>query len=157
MFEIIDEKCTPSRGSKYSACVDLRSREDVVIDIGSTVLIPLGVKLDMEELYLNWYRNTDQNRNRPSWSNFKLSHYFQLMLRSSLSKHLVITGGVGVIDCDYEGEIMIRVHNLTSMKGAKIDKGQRIAQITLMEHKSYLMGYETDEIRDGGFGSTGSK
>ena len=152
MFKIIDEKCTPKRGSKYSACVDLRSREDVVIDIGSTVLIPLGVKLDMEELYLNWYRDTDQNR--PSWSNFKLSHYFQLMLRSSLSKHLVITGGVGIIDCDYEGEIMIRVHNLTAMRGVKIDSGQRIAQIALLEHKSHLMGYDTETKRYGGFGST---
>jgi len=28
---------------------------------------------------------------------------------------------------------------------------------TLKEHKGYLMGYESDVTRDGGFGSTGEK
>jgi len=36
-----------------------------------------------------------------------------------------------------------------------IKKGDKIAQIALMEHKSYLMGYESEEERTGGFGSTG--
>ena len=35
-----------------------------------------------------------------------------------------------------------------------IRKGDRIAQITLLEHKSYLFGIESDVVRDGGFGST---
>ena len=35
-----------------------------------------------------------------------------------------------------------------------IRKGQKVAQCTLKEHKGYLMGYESDVVRDGGFGST---
>jgi len=34
-------------------------------------------------------------------------------------------------------------------------KASKIAQITLIEHKSYLIGVESEEERDGGFGSTG--
>ena len=37
----------------------------------------------------------------------------------------------------------------------EIKKGDRIAQITLLEHKSHLFGIESDKERKGGFGSTG--
>lgn len=40
-------------------------------------------------------------------------------------------------------------------KSFKISKGDKVAQCTLKEHKGYLMGYESDVIREGGFGSTG--
>lgn len=36
-----------------------------------------------------------------------------------------------------------------------INKGDKVAQCTLMEHKGYLMGIESDAERSGGFGSTG--
>lgn len=36
-----------------------------------------------------------------------------------------------------------------------INKGDKIAQCTLMEHKGYLLGIESDTERSGGFGSTG--
>ena len=36
-----------------------------------------------------------------------------------------------------------------------INKGNKVAQITLKEHKGYLMGIESDTERNGGFGSTG--
>lgn len=36
-----------------------------------------------------------------------------------------------------------------------ISKGDKVAQCTLKEHKGYLMGFESDAIRKGGFGSTG--
>ena len=38
-----------------------------------------------------------------------------------------------------------------------IKKGQKVCQCALKEHKSYLMGYETDKERSGGYGSTGTK
>jgi len=38
----------------------------------------------------------------------------------------------------------------------QIKKGDKIAQITLLEHKSYLFGVESDVERSGGFGSTGA-
>ena len=37
-----------------------------------------------------------------------------------------------------------------------IRKGDKIAQITLLEHKGYLFGIGTDKERDGGLGGTGS-
>ena len=37
------------------------------------------------------------------------------------------------------------------------DNKTKIAQCTLKEHKGYLMGYESDVVRDGGFGSTGDE
>jgi hypothetical protein len=39
----------------------------------------------------------------------------------------------------------------------KISKGDKVAQCTLKEHKGYLMGYESDVVRTGGFGSTDNK
>jgi dUTPase len=36
-----------------------------------------------------------------------------------------------------------------------IKKGDKIAQCTLKEHRGYLMGYESDIVRSGGYGSTG--
>lgn len=35
-----------------------------------------------------------------------------------------------------------------------IKKGDKIAQISLVEHKTYLLGVESEDVRDGGFGST---
>ena len=180
MFEVLDEVCNPTKGSEFSACVDLYAREDVTIGAGETVLVPLGVKIcekllnevakekidygDKEELFIEW---------------FKKSHQLNLHIRSSMSaKHgLIIANGTGVIDLDYEDEIMICLHCPIAMvdydygdnimtqysKGRGkskhreyfvIKKGQKIAQISLVEHKSYLMGIETKDKRTGGFGSS---
>jgi hypothetical protein len=38
----------------------------------------------------------------------------------------------------------------------QINKGEKIAQIMLCEHKSYFMGYESETERIGGFGSSGN-
>lgn len=39
MFKTVLDGKLPTRGSKYSACVDLYAREDVVIGAGETKLI----------------------------------------------------------------------------------------------------------------------
>lgn len=36
-----------------------------------------------------------------------------------------------------------------------INKGDKVAQCTLKEHRGYLLGYESDVVRVSGFGSTG--
>ena len=186
MFKVLDEVCKPTKGSKYSAAVDLYAREDVVIGAGETVKVPLGVCVDLEN-----FRNTiffseekgfiddkedDQLQSdlENIWKDFLESHYLQLEPRSSL-RAKGLQAGTGIIDLDYKNEIMIILHNpitgldennlfngckdntgsldLTSFK---IDKGEKIAQILLKEHKSYLMGIESNEERTGGFGSTGN-
>ncbi len=85
---------------------------------------------------------------------------------------LIIANGTGIIDMDYGGEIMICLHkpyndddalrhhlnllgeNHNNKREFILKKGDRIAQISLVEHKSYLFGIESETKRDGGFGST---
>lgn len=162
MLEILDKVCTPTKGSKYSAAIDLYSREDIVIGAGETKLIPLGVKIDKNKMPI--YLQNNMHR-----------HYLQLEPRSSLRAKGLIAG-TGIIDLDYKDEIMIILHNpiwqtrlgtyedgkktivhfgATTNFDYKINKGDKIAQILLKEHKTYLFGIETEDERSGGFGSTG--
>jgi dUTPase len=171
MFKVLDEACEPKRGTKYSAYVDLFAREDVVIGAGETKVVKLGVKLDLEQLYKNILRDYGQVVGYVD--EFMNSHYLEVALRSSLAvKGLIIANGIGIIDLDYPDEIGLIVHNPNNInlfksrdkidlwvkelkKEFKISKGDKVAQCTLKEHKGFLMGYESDIIRDGGYGSTG--
>ncbi len=183
MFIILDEVCEPSKGTKYSACVDLKSRIDIKIKQGETVLIPLGIKIDIASILdknlllmpsgcYNAILNDDESfftkNNIPYMykdelqqeaDSFLQRHYFQLMIRSSLSKDLIIANGVGIIDIDYKDEVMIRLHNpvksdVSSDNTITIKKSQRIAQILLLEHRSSFFNIQSNEQRNGGFGST---
>ena len=185
MFKILDGACTPKRGTRYSAYVDLFAREDVIIGAGETKIVKLGVKLDLdlidrELLGINSCKNDIVCLQ--IWERFLRSHYLEVALRSSLGvKGLIIANGIGIIDLDYPDEIGLIVHNpimnswnenfedgtvdfITHLhKGVngedrfKISKGDKVAQACLKEHKGYLMGYETETLRAGGFGSTDNK
>jgi len=172
MFKVLDEVCVPERGTKYSAYVGLFSREDVTIGAGGTILVSLGVKIDLSELFCNARAgnlldlSTTQGEIE-DWENFLKSHYLELSISSSLAvKGLIAPNDICIIDLDYSNEIGLIVHNPIDshilndfIRGRineyKIKKGDRVAQCTLKEHKSYLMGYESDVVRDGGFGRTG--
>ena len=177
MFKVLDECCTPKRGTKFSAYVDLFSAEDVVIGAGETKIVKLGVKLDLEKLKENKFRSANDkvDIDSPLWQEFLKSHYLEVALRSSLAvKGLIIANGIGIIDLDYPDEIGLIVHyplllenrtdnvgrvwsdKVLNYKEFKISKGDKVVQCTLKEHKGYLMGYESDVVRDGGFGSTGA-
>ena len=164
MFKVLEDICNHTKGSKYSAAIDLYAREDAVIGAGETVKVPLGVKLDLEEII----NSNDEIYNNPDI--FLKSHYFELEPRSGM-RLKGITAGTGIIDLDYKDEICIVFHNLLTFKAIvkwifsfgrnksvfKISKGEKIAQILLKEHKTYLMGVDTQEERTGGFGSTDKK
>lgn len=170
MFEVLDEVCTPQRGTKYSAYVDLFAKEDCTIGAGETKIVKLGVKLDIEKLKKMILKNpidfTGFDGRFPNLlSNDTIiqralkSHYLEVALRSSLGvKGLIISNGIGIIDLDYPDEIGLIVHN-PEKNGMSIEfeikKGSKVAQCTLKEHKGYLMGYESDIVRTSGFGSTG--
>jgi len=151
MFRTINEGMYPTRGSKYSAAVDLYANETVVIGAGETKLIPLGVCIDLmsnNELFMHY-----------DIGHFKNSHYLQLMPRSSLRAKGLISN-MGVIDLDYvyPNEIKIIIHNPSQFRDRfTINKGDKIAQAILVEHKSWLMGIESDTERTNGFGSTGER
>ena len=179
MFKILDEVCTPIRSTRYSAYIDLFSREDVVIGAGETKVIPLGIKLDVTKIGLKLADIGQDNSTQliEKLNQFKELHYLEVALRSSLAvKGLIIPNGIGIIDLDYPDEIGLIVHNpiidenFNDIVGALggnrdafveskiiIHKGDKVAQCTIKEHKGYLMGYESDVIRDGGYGSTGDK
>lgn len=190
MFKILDGACTPKRGTKYSAYVDLFAREDVIIAAGETKIVKLGVKLDMDffESMFNpdkldfktakvggLYSDDELRIQKHQLHNFLKSHYLEIALRSSLGvKGLIIANGIGVIDLDYPDEIGLIVHKPvtifedgensdgSSYSGYNddefhISKGDKVAQCTLKEHKGYLMDYETETLRTGGFGSTDNK
>lgn len=166
MFKILDKECTPTRGSKFSAAVDLCSSEDVAIGAGETKKIPLGITLDYDKFPL-YIKN-----------NMK-SFYLELHPRSSIMTKNGLIGNVGIIDIDYTGEICMIFHNPICGDEAFIEnedgdihnefiggnlnnyytikKGDRIAQITLLEHKSYLFNIHSEDERVGGFGSTDKK
>jgi len=172
MFKKIREDAImPTRGSKYSACVDVYANEDVVIGAGETKLIGIGIAIDLDGIVMSINQH-ECNGNKDCVDWFLKTMYLQLMLRSSLGKKgLILPNGVGVIDLDYKDEIKMIVHNplVTAYFGEgnrleiglydkyEIKKGDRIGQITLLEHKSYLFGIDTKDERDGGFGSTGER
>ena len=177
MLKVLDEVCTPTMGSKYSAAIDLYAREDAVIGVGETKIIPLGVCIDLD----GWLK---------SFEEFKGCHYLQLEPRSSL-RAKGLQAGTGIIDMDFAQEIQLVLSNPIQYIDKQIDfdkdddyieidymgsprereddvivkyssyfkvnKGDKIAQIMLKEHKTYLMGISTEDKRVGGFGSTGSK
>ncbi len=112
MFKVVKGGKTPTKGSEFSACVDLYSREDIILSPSETALIPLGISLDLSKLWELKRSSFNTEKELDEWIlKFKKTHYIQLMLRSSLSKKLIIANGVGIIDIDYKDEIMIRVHN----------------------------------------------
>lgn len=155
MFKAINNGTLPTRGSKHSACIDLYANEDVTIGAGETVLVGLGVCIDLELLRKSLKQNKEHFYSAHV-DVFRNCHYLQLMLRSSLGKQgLILPNGVGVIDLDYKDELKMIIHNTTDRY--EINKGDRIGQITLLEHKGYLFGIESEEDRNGGFGSTNTK
>jgi len=170
MFKVLVEGCKPERGSKFSACVDLFASEDVTIYPGDTVMIGLGVSIAIDFNAIHHDYNSMTSTMKDSYKRWFMStHYLQLMLRSSLGKKgLILPNGVGIIDMDYRDEIKLLVHNpiydvhfndqrfvgVNDEYTYEIKKGDKIAQVTLLEHKAHLFGIETDAERDGGFGST---
>ena len=171
MFKVLTECCEPKRATKFSAAIDLFASEDVVVGAGETAKVRLGVCIDIDfyEIFTEWNNYTYQMQEDKK-EEFLQSHYLQLEPRSSLRAKGLIAG-TGIIDLDYKDEIMIILHNPTTgfndkkeptcicspnATAYKINKGEKIAQIMLCEHKSYLMGYESKEKRVGDFGSSGN-
>lgn len=168
------ECCKPTRATKYSAMVDLYAKEDVVIGAGETKIVNLGVKIDLEKVkeikdcqgvYVGDKR-LESCFNEDYFNEFMSTHFIELHPRSSLrAKGLIV--GVGVIDLDYPDEFGLIVHYSMDIKSVyalnensfpneyHIYKGDKIAQCTLMEHKGFLMGIESEAERKGGFGSSG--
>ncbi len=130
----------PTYGSEFAAGADLYAcaEEPIVIEPGQRVKIPTGIAMECE----------------------KSDIVGVVCARSGLSaKHgIALANGVGVIDSDYRGEILVSAVNLSN-ETYTVQNGERIAQLMLLpvirgEFEEAEMLCESKR-GIGGFGSTG--
>ena len=131
----------PSYGTLGSAGLDLRAciTETQTIAAGETVLIPTGMAIHLDNPY-----------------------YAALILpRSGLGhKHGIVLGNlVGLIDSDYQGQLMVSVWN-RSANIFTLDPMERIAQLVIVpvvQAQFHMVDeFDKSERGTGGFGSTGT-
>ena len=125
---------TRSAGLDLRACVDAAT----VIEPGQTVLVKTGLSIYIED-----------------------PHFAGLILpRSGLGhKHGIVLGNlVGLIDSDYQGELMVSVWN-RSQTAFSLEPGERLAQYVLVPviqaQFDIVNEFEATERGAGGFGHTG--
>ena len=131
----------PTYGSEFAAGADLYAclEAPVTIQPHETYLVPTGLSL---ELPVGWAG--------------------MVHARSGMAtkRHLAPANKVGVIDCDYRGEVMVSLHN-HSNSPQTVEPGERIAQLVIMPYltaRFFEAGELSDTVRgEGGFGSTGFK
>ena len=129
----------PTRATKGSAGYDLSAVKEVVIEPKKIVLVPTGIKAYMPQ-----------------------DEALFIFPRSSLSikRGLMMSNSVGIIDADYygnkdnEGHIMIPLLNITD-QAVTIKQGERIAQGVFMPYLKTSDDEAKQEMRIGGFGSSG--
>ena len=130
----------PAYATAGSAGLDLRAcvAETTVIEQGQTVLIKTGLAIYIEDV------------------NFA----GMILPRSGLGhKHGIVLGNlVGLIDSDYQGELMVSVWN-RSQTAFRLEQGERLAQYVLVPvvqaQFNLVEEFEATERGAGGFGHTG--
>ena len=131
----------PTYGSEFAAGADLYACLDAPVTIlpHETKLIPTGLSM---ELPIGW------------------AGFVHARSGMATKRDLAPANKVGVIDCDYRGEVMVALHN-HGTKPQTVEPGERIAQLVIMPYLTAQF-FETEELSDtvrgaGGFGSTGFK
>lgn len=138
----LNEKAViPTYGSPFAAGADLYACIDSeeAIEPGETKLIKTGLAIEVPVGYAAF-----------------------IYARSGLAskRGLAPANKVGVVDCDYRGEVMVALHNHSSVTQS-IAPQERIAQMVIAPYLTAEFE-ETDTLSDtvrgeGGFGSTGTK
>ena len=131
----------PQYATPGSAGLDLRAmlKEEIVLEPGQTILIPTGLSIHIAD---------------PGLAAL-------ILPRSGLGhKHGVVLGNlVGLIDSDYQGELMVSCWN-RGQSAFRIAIGERIAQLVLVPvvqaHFELVDEFHESERGAGGFGHTGS-
>jgi dUTP pyrophosphatase len=138
-FQRLDPNAAlPERARPGDAGFDLRSIEDVEVGPGERAMIGTGVAVAIPD-----------------------GHAGLVLPRSGLaSKHgLTLANAPGLIDSGYRGELICSVVNLDPHESVKIARGDRIAQLVVVEVSERRPGW-VDELPpssrgESGFGSTG--
>lgn len=129
----------PVYGTEFSAGADLCACLDAPVTLApnETRLIPIGIAAELPEGYVGL-----------------------VFARSGLAtkRGLAPANKVGVIDCDYRGEIKVALFNHGKCDQT-VEPGERIAQLVVVPYISAEFE-EAQELSDtvrgeGGFGSTG--
>ncbi|MFK7873368.1 MAG: dUTP diphosphatase [Oligoflexales bacterium] len=142
---MISFRCEPGQAPAYqttaSAGADIRAAEAATIPPHGHACIRTGVWIDQVEWGIVPKGYTPELQIRP---------------RSGLAyKHgITLTNSVGTVDADYKDEIKVLLWN-TSDLPYEIQVGDRIAQMvpSLVPRLETLLSSEN--VREGGFGSTG--
>lgn len=158
-FEKVSDKAIiPSYATSKSSGLDLNSIEDVVIQPREIALIRTGLTLKFFMLKEKFFRYLNLFY-RP----YNFRPYMMIAGRSGLVKKGIILTHNGIIDCDFKGEILIALINISD-DPYEIKAGDRIAQglIHVVIPQSFEDNIELDIYKEvetnrgkGGFGSTG--
>lgn len=131
----------PTYGSEFAAGADLYAciESEITVAPHTTVMIPTGIAIELPVGYGGF-----------------------IYARSGLAskRNLAPANKVGVVDCDYRGEVKVALHN-HGETAQTVAVGERIAQLVVAPYVTAQF-VETDELSDtvrgaGGFGSTGTK
>ena len=131
----------PSYATPGSAGLDLRAmlQDDLTLEPGQTVLIPTGLAIHIAD---------------PGLAAL-------ILPRSGLGhKHGIVLGNlVGLIDSDYQGELMVSCWNRGN-DSFTLKVGERLAQLVLVPvvqaHFELVNEFNNSERGAGGFGHSGS-
>ena len=147
MLRTVVKMCTPTK-SYNNVGLTLYANENVIIEAGETEWVRLGVCVDL--------------KNIPQIKKFKKEYYLELYLDRSL-KLEGLTSNPEPISLEQKDEIEIIINkpiqtincgmgeNGMMYKEALLDdtftikRGDKIAQILLKEHKTYLMETNAEE------------
>jgi len=134
-----DEARLPTQGSPQAAGWDLYALEETRVTRQKSALIRTGLAVAIPE----------------GWEG-------QIRCRSSLGKKgMIMPNGLGTIDSDYRGELMVLATWIGEGKQFTVAKGERVAQllfapvpqVTIQETTIEKLGQTERGV--GGFGSTG--
>jgi dUTP pyrophosphatase len=130
----------PQYATTGAACFDLVSVNEVMIIPGREhVALKTGLAFEIPEGYVMMVYS-------------RSGHGFKNGIR--------LANGTGVIDSDYRGEVMVKMHNV-GKNSLLVKAGERIAQAMIIPALQVELEV-VDELSDtargsGGFGSTGTK
>lgn len=139
-LKILNEKCIPEYATPGSAGVDLKAaslEKGTWLLPGRQELIGTGISIHMKDT----------------------GFAGMIIPRSGMGKKGVVLGNlVGLIDSDYQGEIMVLLWNRGN-EVVKIDHMDRIAQLVIVPivqaQFEIVEHFEQSQRGTGGFGSTG--
>tara|TARA_B100001996_G_scaffold380122_1_gene367028 strand:+ start:599 stop:1048 length:450 start_codon:yes stop_codon:yes gene_type:complete len=137
--KLADDAKLPTQGSPQAAGWDLYALEETIVERRKSSMIKTGLAVAIPE----------------GWEG-------QIRCRSSLGKKgMIMPNGIGTIDSDYRGELMVLATWIGEQESFTVKKGERIAQllfapvpkVTIVETEFQNLG--DTERGKGGFGSSG--